>query len=113
MTSYPAFLLLLPFLFLALKPSESLQYKEEEETPDILCIVCQTVMEVLDQYITEENTEQEVADALGQVCALLPEPLNLECQAMVQEYTDDIIELIVNQFLSPSQVCSKLGLCTA
>merc|ERR1719309_526931 len=113
MTSYPALLLLLlSFLFLGLKPSASLQYKEEE-SPDILCIVCQTVMEVLDQYITEENTEQEVADALGQICALLPEPLNLECQAMIQEYTDDIIELIVNQFLSPSQVCSKLGLCTA
>jgi len=100
MTSYPA--LILCFLFLGVTPTQLLRYKSEE-TRDWECALCQTVMELLDQYITQEDTEQEVAAALGQICALLPSPLDLECQAMIQEYTDDIIELIVNQFLSPRQ----------
>ena len=28
-----------------------------------------------------------------------------------QEYTDDIIELLVNEYLSPQQVCDALSLC--
>ena len=28
-----------------------------------------------------------------------------------QEYTDDIIELIVNQYMRPDQVCEELSLC--
>jgi len=69
------------------------------------------VMELVDQAITDGANEQAVADALAQVCSLLPSPLDLECTAMVEEYTDDIIELIVNQYLSPDQVCAELKLC--
>ena len=29
----------------------------------------------------------------------------------MQEYTDDIIELIVNQYMDPSDVCEAIGLC--
>lgn len=29
----------------------------------------------------------------------------------MQEYTDDIIELIVNQYMRPDQVCETLNLC--
>ena len=32
-------------------------------------------------------------------------------QVMVTEYTDDILELIVNQYMRPDQVCEQLGLC--
>merc|ERR1711890_144908 len=74
MTSYPA--LILCFLFLGVTPTQSLRYKSEE-TRDWECALCQTVMELPDQYITQEDTEQEVAAALGQICALLPSPLDL------------------------------------
>ena len=30
----------------------------------------------------------------------------------MQEYTDDIIELLVDEFLQPGQVCARLNLCS-
>ena len=70
----------------------------------------------------------QVADALKMVCAALPAPLDVECEVMItvsntentqhctliislQEYTDDIIELIVNQYMHPGDVCNAIGLC--
>ena len=64
-----------------------------------------------------------------QVCRFLPSPLDQECEVMitvsdnamwsrseyratVQEYTDDIIELLVDEFLQPGQVCARLNLCS-
>jgi len=68
-------------------------------------------MELLDAYLTDSATEQAVADALESICSMLPSPLDLECQVMIDEYTDDIIELIVNQYMDPSEVCNTIGLC--
>merc|ERR1719481_265054 len=78
---------------------------------DLTCAVCKSLMELLDAYLTDEPTEQGVADALAEICSLLPPPLDLECFTMIEEYTDDIIELIVNQYLAPGQVCEALSLC--
>ena len=38
--------------------------------------------------------------------------LNAQTKLIItQEYTDDIIELLVNEYLSPQQVCDELTLC--
>merc|ERR1711970_1611817 len=78
---------------------------------DLTCSLCKTVMELLDQYLTDTTNEQAIADALKEICALLPSPLDTECEAMISEYTDDIIDLLVNEYLSPQQVCDALTLC--
>eukprot|EP00092_Neocalanus_flemingeri_P018643 GFUD01020189.1.p1 GENE.GFUD01020189.1~~GFUD01020189.1.p1 ORF type:complete len:105 (+),score=37.65 GFUD01020189.1:31-345(+) len=78
---------------------------------DLACSLCKTVMELLDQYLTDTTNEEAIADALKQICAALPSPLDAECDAMISEYTDDIIELLVNEYLSPQQVCDALTLC--
>merc|ERR1712042_94407 len=78
---------------------------------DLSCSLCKTVIELLDQYLTDTDSEEAIADALKQVCAALPSPLDKECDAMISEYADDIIELIVNEYLGPQQVCEELKLC--
>merc|ERR1712008_28594 len=75
---------------------------------DLTCSLCKTVMELLDQFLTDTTEEEAIADALKQICALLPAPLDVECDAMIAEYTDDIIELLVNEYLSPQQVLTHL-----
>jgi len=69
------------------------------------------VAELLDQYLTDTDSEQAIADALKQICAALPSPLDTECDAMISEYADDIIELIVNEYMGPQQVCEQISLC--
>merc|ERR1711970_1571068 len=78
---------------------------------DLTCSLCKTVMELLDQYLTDTDSEEAIADALKQICAALPSPLDAECDAMISEYADDIIELIVNEYLGPQQVCEQISLC--
>merc|ERR1711970_277968 len=77
----------------------------------LTCSLCMTVMELLDQYLTDTDSEEAIADALKQICAVLPSPLDTECDVMISEYADDIIELIVNEYLEPQQVCEQISLC--
>ena len=51
---------------------------------DLTCSLCKTVMELLDAYITDETTEQQVADALLEICSILPSPLDVECEVMIE-----------------------------
>lgn len=55
----------------------------------------------------------QVADALAQVCDLLPEEDRETCDFFIHEFTDDIIDLIVDLFLDPEEICVALGLCDA
>ena len=44
----------------------------------------------------------------------LVQPQNTQNWTLIiflQEYTDDIIELIVNQYMDPGDVCNAIGLC--
>merc|ERR1712241_1206445 len=91
--------------------SSSSSISEPKPSNDLSCSLCKTVMELLDAYLTDTTSEQAVADALKEICSLLPSPLDLECEVMITEYTDDIIELIVNQYMDPSDVCQAIGLC--
>merc|ERR1712062_320270 len=109
--------------------SSSYTISEPKPSNELSCSLCKTVMELLDAYLTDTTSEQavvlrrnravycisipliQVADALKQICSLLPSPLDQECEVMITEYTDDIIELIVNQYMDPSEVCEAIGLC--
>ena len=52
---------------------------------------------------------------MRQICSLLlaNDPVTLgECDAWIVEYTDDdIIELLVNKYLDPEQVCTATEFC--
>jgi len=80
---------------------------------DLTCSLCMTLMEVLDATITDPTNEEEVAEFLDQICSFLPELLQQECHALILEYTDDILELLVNQYLAPRDICAALTLCDA
>merc|ERR1712200_134179 len=78
---------------------------------DLTCSVCMTLMELLDSTITDPTNEQQVAEFLDQICNFMPDSLKPECHALIMEYTDDIIELLVNQYISPKQICDAISLC--
>ncbi|GFR60011.1 proactivator polypeptide, partial [Elysia marginata] len=75
------------------------------------CIICEYVMNKLDTMLKENATEQEVEQALGQVCNLLPASVKSECDAFVAQYTPQLIQLLLQ--VKPSQVCGYLGLCSS
>ncbi|XP_048578655.1 prosaposin isoform X2 [Nematostella vectensis] len=85
-----------------------------EEAPQlnsVTCEVCTVVMSYLDDTLKENATEEEIKEALDKVCSYLPSSIKSECTALVDEYSDAIINAIVSG-LQPEMVCAEIGLCT-
>ena len=56
--------------------------------------------------------QAEIEAALEKVCSLIPSAYRAECDYFVQEYTAEIVRLILSE-VTPSEVCSALGLCSS
>ena len=54
---------------------------------------------------------QDIADWLAQICNYVGPNLEPMCLEFVNEYTDDIIDQLVNNYLNPDQVCQAIGAC--
>merc|ERR1712141_669001 len=83
---------------------------------DFTCETCKIFMIVVKDQLANPANEQAIADALRQVCSIIfpDDPVNFaNCDTMIQEYTDDIIELLINQYLEPEAVCQFLNFCPA
>ncbi len=64
------------------------------------------MVHTLDQMITKNSTEQEIKQALENLCHYLPRNINDECVDLVDQYTDQIIQLLANG-LTPEEVLPK------
>merc|ERR1711972_1313157 len=105
-------ILTLPFVFLLLTQFSLLEVTTTDDLENNLsCALCMTLMEILDENITDPTNEQMVADFLDNICFLLPHPQEDECHTLISEYVDDILELLVNQYLAPQLVCDEIQLC--
>ncbi|XP_067131550.1 uncharacterized protein Sap-r isoform X2 [Centruroides vittatus] len=76
----------------------------------ITCELCQDVMTYLKQVLKDPKTEDEIKQALDEVCSVLPQSLTQQCEDFVNQYTDLIISLLLQEF-DPDEICAKLGLC--
>lgn len=74
------------------------------------CIVCEFVMDKLENSLKQNGTEQNIEKFLDEVCSLLPSSISTECKDFVSQYTPTILQLLIDE-ISPSDVCTKLGLC--
>ncbi|KAG8182465.1 hypothetical protein JTE90_020385 [Oedothorax gibbosus] len=86
--------------------------KKPEPVNDLECDLCeQVVTQVLDM-VKDKKTEDEIKNALEQVCSYLPSSLTAKCKNFVDTYLDELISLITQE-LTPQEVCQELGLCPA
>merc|ERR1712080_388720 len=79
----------------------------------ITCLICEAVMKALDDTLVDTTNEQAVADFLSVICSYLGDLGSLEtmCIEFITEYTDDIIEMLVGQYLEPENVCTTIMAC--
>ncbi|RUS88535.1 hypothetical protein EGW08_003711, partial [Elysia chlorotica] len=75
------------------------------------CILCEFALTQLDKMLAENSTQAQIEAALDQVCNFLPASIKQECDSLVQQYTPQLIQLLL-QF-KPQEVCTRLGLCTS
>merc|ERR1711997_183300 len=105
------FLVILAVIGATAKPNSD---KLEQPKNEISCTSCKILVHAITNYITDPANEAALGDNLRQICSLLfaNDPVTFgECDAWIVEYTDDIIELLVNQYLEPEQVCTAIEFC--
>merc|ERR1712179_155662 len=77
----------------------------------LTCTICEGVVTALDEALVDPASEQAVADYLLQVCSYVGDNLESICDEFIAEYTDDIIDQLVDKFLNPDEVCKAINAC--
>nr|CAB3260857.1 uncharacterized protein LOC100176110 [Phallusia mammillata] len=75
------------------------------------CEICEAVASELEKVVTENSTENEIIDAVKQICKALPDSIKQECSELIDMYGAQIINLLIGK-VPPEKICSSLGLCT-
>jgi len=81
-----------------------------EDVADTGCILCEYVISNLDKMLSDKNTEEEVKQALEEVCDILPKSVSKECDQFVETYTDIVIQMLTGE-ITPEEACTYLQLC--
>ena len=76
----------------------------------LTCIICTEFIELVDEGITSNQTISQIEEILDQACAILG-PLELECIDFWSINLERIIDLLVELYLTPAEVCEQLSLC--
>jgi len=74
------------------------------------CTLCEYAIGEMDKLITDKKNMYQVKAALDRICYELSTPIQKQCLKMIDEYTDEIIQMFVNEY-TPQEVCYELGLC--
>merc|ERR1712183_204456 len=75
----------------------------------ITCTICTDLVGILDETITDNTTISEVVDIMHGFCDILI-GLEAECYDFVDTNVQIIVDLLVNQYLSPEAICGKNSL---
>ncbi len=70
-------------------------------------------MNILEKQIVTNQTMDMAEHAILMLCSYMPEMVEDKCIDFVQEYGDEIIDLIIKAEMNPDQVCAALTLCSS
>jgi cathepsin B len=109
---------------------ELINFILEKESPDVICKllkVCETTSVIknsiecdlcdfavgwVENKLPINATAQEVETLLTEVCNIVPKEYQAGCQAIVQQYGTDLINMLLKE-ISPHAICKMIGLCTS
>ncbi|XP_043267105.1 prosaposin [Venturia canescens] len=91
------------------KIPKDLMIKSEVEEKQS-CPLCLLAVTQLEEMVKNEKTEENIEKALEKLCMHLPKSLITDCNGLVQQYSQQVIEMLVADF-SPQEVCVALKLC--
>lgn len=80
---------------------------EVESKPQ--CVLCEFIMEKLEEILKDEKTDEEIKHAVRTVCEKMPKSLANVCSKFVDEYFMMIVAIITTT--NPKDMCSSLKVC--
>merc|ERR1740128_644633 len=81
--------------------------KERTETG---CVMCEYVLNELQTFLKNGDTEEEIKEYIDAVCDHMPSVIKGECRKFVDDYGALILDYLVQE-IDPSQICTKIKLC--
>eukprot|EP01026_Neomeris_dumetosa_P076016 TRINITY_DN8114_c0_g1_i2.p1 TRINITY_DN8114_c0_g1~~TRINITY_DN8114_c0_g1_i2.p1 ORF type:complete len:246 (-),score=31.96 TRINITY_DN8114_c0_g1_i2:244-981(-) len=75
------------------------------------CEYCELVVGELHELIANEEIQQQIKQALGSLCTVLPFDAE-ECSEMVNMYADQVFSMLAG-YLVPDMLCPQFGFCPA
>ncbi|KAL4646633.1 prosaposin-like [Arapaima gigas] len=74
------------------------------------CTFCIFIIKKLEDMLPKNRTEEAILKALEEVCDLLPEHYEEQCENFVDKYGKDVIEFLLSS-AAPHTICTLLHLC--
>jgi uncharacterized protein YqeY len=78
---------------------------------DAKCNACEAVITVVDKYLDEGKTHEEIKKLVETICAYTGPSYAEICTALLDGELESIIKMI--ESMTPKQVCQKIKLCPA
>merc|ERR1712119_37772 len=82
---------------------------------ELTCSICIDLITDLDNFITDDTTEQQIVDFAKELCHLLGSILGAsleeQCNQLFEDNLPGIIDQIVADNLNPQEICDNIGLC--
>lgn len=78
---------------------------------DPTCVLCEFIMTKLEQELKDKTTQDEIKQAVENICAIMPNSISKQCTKFIDEYAELIISLI--DTVPPKQICQQMSLCAA
>lgn len=72
-------------------------------TDNTVCFLCQSILNYIQQTVTDPSSEEEVRNALEKSCAVVPSSFKQQCIQFVDQYSDAFISLLAQE-VDPSIV---------
>jgi len=74
------------------------------------CTLCEYAMTALDQALEDSRNIYTIEKEMEVLCQSLTAPVHKECVKMVDKYTSEIINMLIDDY-PPQMICSELALC--
>merc|ERR1711955_128398 len=78
--------------------------KTKLDTKGLACDICMDVIGDLDNFLTDDTTQEEILSFVKELCQILGENFENQCNAMFDENLPAIIDAIVNDNMNPTEV---------
>jgi len=76
-------------------------------TDKTTCFLCQSILNYVQQVVTDPKSEAEIRTALEKSCLVVPSSFEQQCKQFVDQYGDAFISLVAQE-VDPSIVSVQL-----
>lgn len=73
------------------------------------CVLCEFIMEKLEEVLKDKKTDEEIKHGIRTVCQKMPKSVANACSKFVDEYFMMIVAIITTT--NPKDICSSLKVC--